>query len=263
MLEKILIKEIVGPIVIIISAFIIYFIVKKIINHSIKSKLSKIDIRRHKTINGLILNIIKYLLIIIVVLSILSIYGVNTHAFITSLGVIGVVVGLAFQDILKDLLSGISIIIENQYAVGDTVTINDFKGEVLTIGLRTTRLKAYTGEIKIIANRNINEVVNHSFSNSLAIIDVMVSYESDLEKVEEVLQEVCNKMTNQISFIKGKIQLLGIQKLDDSGIIYRMTADTKPMKHHEVERIILREIKIAFDNNKINIPYPQVVIHSA
>lgn len=263
MLEKILIKEIVAPIIIIILTIIIYLIIKKMIHRLLKLKLSKMDFRRQKTISGLILNILKYILILIAALSILTVYGVNTHAFITSLGVIGVVVGLAFQDILKDLLSGISIIIENQYGIGDTVTIHDFKGEVLTLGLRTTKLKSYTGEIKIISNRNINEVINHSFSNSLAIIDIMVSYEADLEKVEKILQEICDKMKNQIKDVRGKIQLLGIQELGDSGITYRMTAETSPMKQYEVQRALLKEIKISFDQNKIDIPYPQLVVHRA
>lgn len=260
MLEKLLIKEVVGPIIIIVVTLFIYLIIKKFINRFMKLKLAKIDNRRHKTIYTLILNIVKYILVIIAILSILTVYGVNTSALLASLGVVGVVVGLAFQDILKDLLSGISIIIENQYGIGDTVTIHDFKGEVLSLGLRTTKLKAYTGEIKIISNRNINEVINHSFCASLAIVDVMVSYEENLDQVEKVLQEVCNKVSQEDKKIKGKIQVLGVNNLGESGIEYRITAETEPMQHLEVQRILLREIKLAFDQNEINIPYNQLVI---
>ncbi len=263
MLERILIKEIIGPIIIVLATFLIYLIIKTIIRRTMKLKLAKIDYRRHKTISGLILNVIKYILIIIAILSILTVYGINTSALLASLGAIGVVIGLAFQDILKDLLSGISIIIENQYGIGDTVTINDFKGEVLEIGLRTTRLKAKTGEIKIVSNRNINEVINHSFTTSLAIVDVMVSYEEDLKKVEEVLQNVCDKVAKEVKLIKGKPQVLGINQLGESGIEYRITAETKSMQHIDVQRILLREIKLSFDQNNIEIPYNQLVIRSA
>ena len=100
---------------------------------------------------------------------------------------------------------GKSIIVEEQYKIGDTVTINDFKCEVLAIGFRTTRLKAYTGEVMIISNRNIQKVINHSFKSSKAIVDVMVSYEEDLLKVEKVLSEVCDKLSNEIKELKSKI----------------------------------------------------------
>ena len=255
MLEKILVKEVIGPIVVILSCLLIYHLIKKIISKMMKVKLSRIDQRRQKTINVLILNIIKYFL--------LSMLGVNMNAVVASLGVVGVVVGLAFQDILKDFLSGISIIVEDQYKIGDTVTINDFKGEVLAIGFRTTRLKAYTGEVMIISNRNIQKVINHSFKSSKAIVDVMVSYEEDLLKVEKVLSEVCDKLSNEIKGLKSKIEILGINELGDSGITYRIVVDTKPMKHLEIKRLILREIKMTFDKNKIDIPYNQLVIHNA
>ena len=114
MLEKILVKEVIGPIVVILSCLLIYHLVKKIISKMMKVKLSRIDQRRQKTINVLILNIIKYFLIVVAIIIILSMLGVNMNAVVASLGVVGVVVGLAFQDILKDFLSGISIIVEDQ-----------------------------------------------------------------------------------------------------------------------------------------------------
>lgn len=263
MLDKILVKEIVGPIITIVSFVLVYLIIKKIIKKMMTVKLSKINERRQKTINVLVLNIIKYFFIIVAIIIILSIFGVNMNAVVASLGAVGVVVGLAFQDILKDFLSGISLIVENQYGIGDTVTINNFKGEVLAIGFRTTRLKSYTGEIMIISNRNIQEVINHSFNASLAIVDIMVSYEEDLTRVEKVLTEVCSRMTKEIKGLRGKIEILGINKLGDSGIEYRITASTKPTKQTEIQRILLREIKLEFDKNEIDIPYNQLVIHNA
>ena len=140
--------------------------------------------------------------------------------------------------------------------------INNFKGEVLAIGFRTTRLKAYTGEIKIISNRNIQEVINHSFSTSKAIIDITVSYDEDLTKVEKVLTEVCDRMTKEIKGLKGKIEVLGINKLGDSGVEYRITVETIPLKHYEIERKILKAVKLELEQSNITIPYPQVVVHN-
>lgn len=263
MLKKILIKEIIAPILIILISWIIYIIIKKIIKRMMHFKLSNIDLRRQKTIMSLILNIIKVVLIAVAIITILSIYGINTSAIVTSLGAVSVVIGLAFQDIIKDFLAGIMIIIENQYGIGDTITINSFKGEVISLGLRTTKIRAYTGEVNIINNSSIKEVINHSSSLSLAIANVMISYEEDIEKVEKVLETLCVRLTKELDNIKGEVALLGITNLGDSGIEFRITVDTEPMKQYEVQRKLLREIKLELDNNNIEIPYNQLVIHNA
>ena len=262
-MEKILTKEIIAPILIVVFAIIIYKIISTIIKKSLKIQVYKVELRKQKTLIGLINNIIKYFIIVIAVLMILDVYSVDTKAIVASLGVIGLVIGLAFQDILKDFISGMFIIFESQYAVGDTVTVGSFKGEIVSLGLKTTRIKAYTGEIKIISNRNINEVINHSLDHSLAIVDVSVSYESDLKKVDKVLTELCDRLTEEMEDIKGPVELLGVNKLGDSGIEFRVTVMTTPLKHFEIQRKLLREIKDAFSKNKIEIPYPQVVVHNA
>lgn len=263
MLKKILIKEIIGPILIILISWILYMIIKKIIKRMMHFKLSNIDLRRQKTIMSLILNIIKVVLIAIAIVMILSIYGINTSAIVTSLGAVSVVIGLAFQDIIKDFLAGIMIIIENQYGIGDTITINDFEGEVISLGLRTTKIRSYTGKVNIINNSSIKAVINHSSSLSLAIADVMISYDEDIEKVETVLVSLCDRLTKELDNIKGAVTLLGITNLGDSGVEFRITVDTEPMKQYIVQRKLLREIKLELDKNNIEIPYNQLVIHNA
>ena len=181
---------------------------------------------------------------------------------VASLSVIGVVVGLALQDLLKDFISGVSIIIEGQYRVGDTVTINGFRGEIIGVGLKSTHIKAYTGEIMIIANRLINEVVNYNLSNSLAIVDIDVAYESNIEKVEKVLNNLCIKLTKELPYLKGDVELLGINSLESSSVRFRITALTESMKHFEIQRKMLKEIKLELDKNKIVIPYNQLVVHN-
>jgi small conductance mechanosensitive channel len=261
--KPILKKEIVGPIFIIIGALILYYLVTRLTKKLFRLKINKIDDRKNKTIVSLINNTCKYLILFIAAIMILEIYGISTKGFITSLGVVGVVAGLAIQDILKDILSGASIIVENQYAIGDTVTIGDFKGEVLSLGLRTTRLKSYTGEIKIIANRNITEVINHSMEKSLAIVDIPVSYDEDVEHVENVLNTLCETLKKENKLITGNITCLGMTSFDDSSINFRITAEVKSMQQYAVERFILKRVKITFDEENITIPYNQVVIHSA
>lgn len=260
MLEILLSKKVLGPIIIIIGFSIVYYILKNVIKKALLNKT--VDDKRKRTIISLINNLIKYFFIIIAILMILSIYGINTTALITSLGVVGVMAGLALQDILKDFLAGVSIITENQYAIGDTVTINGFKGEVISLGIKTTSIKSYTGDIKYISNRNITEVINHSKDFSLAVIEVSISYEENIEKVEKVLNKLFEKLNKEIDYLKSDIQLLGIEDLAASAVVFRITAETEPLKHFDVQRTLRKEIKQELDKNNISIPYDQLVVHN-
>lgn len=257
MLEKLLTKRVIGPIAIVVGFGILYFIFKKII----KKVLSKGD-KRKKTLISLFTNLIKYFMIIIALLMILDIYGINTSALITSLGVVGLVGGLALQDILKDFLAGIAIITENQYEIGDIVTINGFKGEVLSLGIKTTKIKSYDGDVKFISNGSITEVINHTITNSLAIINLSISYDEDADKVEKVLNNLFKKLSTEIPELTDEIKLLGIEDLGKSAIIFKIIAETKPMKHYEVARTLRKAIKEELDKNNIVIPYEQLVVHN-
>ena len=177
-------EEIYMTVIIIVVAFILEKFLKAIIKKTFnpEKKHKRFDTRKVKTIRSLLCNVVKYVIWVLAILSLLSVYGVNTAALITGLGVVSLVVGLAFQDILKDILVGASILFENWYAVGDLVKIGDFTGTVTSIGLKATRVQAYTGEIKIISNRNITEVINYSLDKSMAVVDVHVSYETDIDK---------------------------------------------------------------------------------
>lgn len=261
-IEIVFIKEVVYPIVIILLGILSYLLFSNSIKGMFKSRINKMDKRRSKTLCSLINNILKYIILIICILAILEVYNISTKGIITSLGVVGLVFGLAFQDILKDLLSGFSIIFENEFAVGDTITIGDFKGKVISLGLKTTKVQAITGEIKIFSNRNIVEVINHSLDDSYVMIDVPVAYEEKVEKVENILTTLCNKMENEIKEIK-QINLLGIDELGESAIVFKIMVKTNFKDKFEIKRKILKNIKMEFDNKKISIPYNQVVIHNA
>ena len=254
-LDKILVKEVVGPILIILISFVIYLILKGIINNLFQIKNKYIDNRKSKTINGLVNNLIKYFIIIIDIVMILDIFGVDTKTLIASLGVAGFVVGLAVQDTLKDFVAGITIILENQYRVGDTIT-------VISLGIKSTKIKAYTGEVMIIANHLIEEVINHSLDKSVAIVDIPVSYDTDIDKLESVLNKLFDKLNGNLDGLKGKISILGLQSYDDSSISFRVIVDTLPMMNYQVERELRKAIKVELDKNKIEIPFTQVVVHN-
>lgn len=252
--DIVLIKEIIAPIIIIISGIVLYQIANIIMKKSFNLKVYKIANRQKKTLFSLINNIIKYVIIAIVVLMILDVYGIETKTILASIGILGLVIGLAVQDTLRDFISGVFIILDNQYSVGDNVMINGFRGTVINLGLKTTRIKAYTGEIKVIANRNIMEVINYSKENSLAIIDVSVLYD-DMEKTEKILTELCQQLSTELSKIKGPVQFLGVNKVTKDFIEYRIIVETVPLANIEIENKIKLEVKQTLNKNKIEVTY--------
>lgn len=267
MLEKILIPKVYLPIIYAAVAFLLNSIIKKIANKIIKTKqesLSKssYNYKKIETFRVLLINIIKYAIILFTLLAMLTVYGIDVSSVLAGLGIVGIVVGLALQDFAKDIIAGISIILENQYAMGDVISVGDFKGEVIYLSLKTTRIKSWDGQVKILANRNINEVINHSMENSMAIVDVGVSYEDDIEKVEKVLNDLAIELTKTLPKLKGKVEVLGIESLADSSVVFKVIAPTVSMEHFAIQREMRKQIKLALDKNNIKIPYPQVEVHN-
>lgn len=256
-------EKVIYPLFIILGALIVYLILNIIINSKIKinTKASKHEQRSTKTLLMLIQNIIKTFVILVAILSILQVFGVNTSALIASVGALSLVVGLAFQDLLKDYLVGALIIIEKQFAVGEIVQINGIKGEVIGLTLRTTKIKSFTGEINIIPNRAVGTVTNFSLCDALVVVHASVSYESNIKKVDKVLNELSIKLRKDISEIKGEVLVDGVDSLNDSAIIYRISAPSSAKNVAIVKRKILKQIKLTFDENNISIPYPQVEVH--
>jgi small conductance mechanosensitive channel len=250
--EVIISKQVVYPVLIIFLSIIIYRILKGVINKvfSIQAKYKKLNARKQKTIYGLLSNILKYSIFIIDIIVILGILGINTAALITSVGVFSLVIGLALQDTLKDVLAGIFILIENQYAVGDIIEITGFRGEVISLGLKTTKIKAKTGEIKIIPNRNIIEVINYSLNDVIVVIDINIAYETDSKKINEVIKKIVEKLSNKIEDIKAPFTFLGIKTLGDT-LIYQISAPVSLVNKDKVYSDSLEEIKQILDENNI------------
>ncbi len=260
----ILLSEIIiVPIIIIAVGCITYYLARKIIRKLLGVKIHgiRVDARRQRTMIGLIDNIVKYFIACIVLLMILDVYGLDTKSLLASLGVVSLVAGLALQDLLKDIIAGIGIIFEDQYAVGDVVTLGDFKGTVTYLGIKSTRITAYTGEVLIIANRNIDKVINHTLENNISIIDIDVSYTSDLEKVKKVMEDVCTKLNKELK-LATEATVCGVEKLGSSGISMRLIFGSRYDDKFDYERIFRLNLKQAFDENNIEIPFTQVVIHT-
>ena len=258
-LDFILSSKFYGPIVSIVLSIFTYKIICTIIKNTNKLRTTKNN-KKKETVNNLFKSVIKYILVIINILIILEIFGVNTSKILTSIGIIGAVIGLAFQDTIKNMLSGILIILDNRYNVGDMVKINDFTGEVLSLGLQTSKIKDVNGDIYTINNASITSVINYSQANTELYLDIPFSYNEDINKLEKVLKSLVPKV-NKIENVVEGLELLGVDSFNPSDITYKVKITTKPYKHFGVKRAFFKLLKETFDKEGIEIPYTQIDIH--
>lgn len=248
-------QEVFGSIIVVVLSVIIFYIIKESALKYIREKRRKASRGQKKalTLLYLFLSILKYIIFLIDVVIILSLFGINVTAFLAGLGLFGVVIGLALQDLLKDFINGIFILLDNEYSVGDYVEIDDFKGEVVGVGLKSTKLRDYTGDIKIISNRNITEVVNLSQANSKAVVIFTFNSDENLVHLEKAMEKIIKNLDGKLEDAVGKIQYKGVEEYKDSKLSLKMTVDVKPTKHFSTENEILREAKLVFDEMNIKI----------
>ena len=122
-------------------------------------------------------------------------------------------------------MPGIAIISEDQFEIGDTIEVNDFMGEVVSVGLKTTRIKDWKGRTKIIANHQITELINYNLSNNLAVVDIGLEYKENTEELSNKLNEICKRITKKLKNIKGEVKVLGINELGESSVVYRIVVE--------------------------------------
>ncbi len=261
------ITSIIYKILIIIIIFILMMIAIKIANKFIDKMVKKqieskhkfsMDEKKANTIGILLKSLVKYSVYFLGVTTMLSIiFGPISWAF-ASVG--GVAVGLGAQSFVKDVINGIFILFEEQYSVGDYVTIDNSKGIVRAIGLRTTELRDFNGDIYIIPNGSVQVIVNHSKGDMRVLVDIGIAYEADIDTAISVINEVCSKYNKENPNITTPIEVLGVTALNDSNVNIRVVGETKPMKQWEAERELTKRIKLEFDKREIEIPYNKVQI---
>ena len=257
MIKFIMSKKFILPIVYVVLGVIIYSLIKGVINKINKNKY--ID-NRKVTIVSLIRKIIKYIIVIFVVLAILNVYGVNTSGIVASIGIAGVIIGLAVQDIVADFLAGLFILFDDKYTIGETVTINDFKGEVIGLGLMSTKIKGMSGEVLILSNSSFKSVINHSRTSTNLYINVDVSYDTKIKTLEKALNEMREEVENINGYV-GNYNLLGIQEFSSSSIKYMVTLSCKYNLQYQVKRDFNMILKRYLDKYKIEIPYTKVDVN--
>ena len=254
-------KEIYGTIIIIIISFLLYRIVKSIIDKAFIKGKNALETKRRKTAIVLLENVILYIIVILAFLVALELYGIDTKSLIAGLGVAGVVLGLALQDTVKDFIAGLAIIMDNYFVVGDYVTYNNFTGKIIALGLKTTKIQKYNGEIYTVANRNIDSIINLSQKSTNIYIEIPTAYEEKVEKVEKTIQKILKKAI-QTTDADAESSYLGISELGDSSVKYLINIHCMQEKQWQTKRDVLKIIKELYEKDNIKIPYNQIEVHN-
>ena len=263
-IESVNFMALIKSIIYIIVALIVYEIIRKIVIKGLnrnKKRLNNVHFQRVKTIQNLIISIVKYIIIIITILGILSVWGFNVTTLVAGLGLGTAIIGLAFQDLAKDIIAGFAIITEGQYEVGDTIEVDKFMGEVTSISLKTTEITNFKGAKYIVSNRYMDKMINYSNNPLLAIVDISTPYEEKTDKTEKVLNDMIEEIKDKVPNAEGELLLWGIQDLSESAVVYRISVPAKAMKHFETERYLRKQIKDHLDKAGISIPYNQIEVH--
>ena len=227
--------------------------------------LARITFRAKKalTISILIANFLKWVIAIVALFLILGAWGADTTMMLASAGVVTLIIGLGSQALVADILAGVFIVFEGDFQVGDIIIVDGWRGEVISIGIRTTRLKDAGGNIKIVNNSEIRSLINQTQELSIAKSYVSISYDARVEQVEAVIADNLEKMGKNIPGLVEGPFYKGVSELGESGVVLLIVAKCKEGDIYQVERDLNRQIKIVFDDNGIEIPFNQIVVHKA
>jgi moderate conductance mechanosensitive channel len=217
-------------------------------------------VQRARTIGLVLSNLITAGLLISAVIAILSELGIAIGALAAGAGILGAALGFGAQSLVRDFISGLFIVVEDQYGVGDFVDLGSATGVVESIGLRVTQVRDLEGTVWYVRNGEILRVGNSSQGWSRVILDLPLAYNSDLDKAKKVIEQAAAKLAETLgskSGLIGKAQVWGIQAIEVEAIVFRVVQQVRPSKKDELARLIRLEVKKAIDKAGIKLSKPQ------
>lgn len=237
-------------VILFIATRIIIRVVAKLIDRALfHREQSRINTnpRRFATVAELLKNVTSVTCNFVMVLLILSEFNFHLGPLLAGASVLGLAVGFGAQSLVKDVITGFFIILEDQFAVGDVIQTGTYKGTVELIGLRSTRIVSMNGETYILPNGMITSVTNYSFSNALAMVDLPVKNERALEDTVSLIKQALAGLQERDGNVIAVPDVLGIQSMSTSEYVIRIVAQCVPNMRSEVERTILENIKQAME----------------
>ena len=218
-------------------------------------------LKKTKGLLTILISVIKYAAVLLWLFFVLSSFGVNTTVILAGIGILSLIVGLAIQPLLADIIAGLFIVFEDVFHVGDVIVADGFRGQVKEIGMRHTQLVDAGGNVKVINNSDIRSMVNLTDQLSVVAIDMSIEYGESLERVEAIIAQNIGKIKEAIPAIVEGPFYKGVSALADSSVNLKFFAKCEEDDRFQVERDLNRQFKLLFDKNNINIPFPQVVVN--
>lgn len=220
--------------------------------------------QRVQTLLPLVRNVVFVVLAVMVILTVLSELGINIGPLIAGAGIVGLAVGFGAQTIVKDFITGFFILIEDTVAVGDIVQLGNHSGKVEAMSIRSIQLRDLSGQVHRIPFSEVTTTINKSKDFSFATFDIGVGYSENVDRVIEVIRDVGDKMVADEEYagiVDGGIDIMGVQALGDSAVVIRARIRVKPGKQFGLQRAFNRLIKLRFDEEGIEIPFPHRTLY--
>ena len=217
--------------------------------------------RKAKTISSLVRSLIKYIVIIAAIAFTLIAWGVDVASIVAGVGIITLIIGLGCQTLIQDVVSGLFIVFDDYFASGDMVIIDGFRGTVVEVGLKSTKLQDFGGNIKSITNSSITTVVNMSRMRSVVTVKLSISFNEDLERVEAIVCKECERLKEKVPNIIDGPWYKGVDAVGASSVDLLVLAFTMEDNRFQVTRDLNREFYLLFRRHNIIIPYTQVTIN--
>jgi len=254
----------VAIILFIILKFTIPLIVKKYVSRRMAGELDTEIKKRTDTLSSILVTITGVIILIIAILTILPEFGVNITTLIAGIGVGGLAIAFAAQSLVRDFITGFFILFEDQYGVGDVVTIAGISGLVEEVGLRRTILRDLEGKVHSIPNGKVEVSTNQTRIFSRVNLNISVGYGENLDKVIETINRICQEMAEDPEWKEDFIStptVLRVDNLGDSGIDIKILGDTKPSRQWDIMGELRLRIKKTFDSEGIEIPWPHTKVY--
>jgi small-conductance mechanosensitive channel len=245
---------------------LIRMLVRRVVAHEVDADdpiVKRLREQRTQTLGGLLNNVVLIVISTFAILTILNNF-VPIGPLLAGVSVVGLAVSFGAQSLVKDVINGTFILLEGQFGIGDVVRIGEASGLVERVTLRTTMLRDAEGVLHIIPNGEIKMVSNLTKNWSRAVIDVGIAYREDVDRVISVLRDLTDEFQNDEQWsplLLEPPEVLGVNQLGDSSVVIRTQVKTLPLKQWEVARELRRRIKKKFDDEGIEIPFPQVTMN--
>ena len=229
----------------------------------LKGKEDEESLKRAKTLSGLVRQFLNGLIVIIAVMTVLAALDIQIGPLLATAGVAGLAISFAAQSLIKDVINGFFIILWDQIRVGDVVEIAGRSGVVEGLNLKMTVLRSLDGNVHYIPNNLIDVITNMTREYSQFVFDVRVAFDEDVDEVIQTLKEVDEELRLDQQFsecILSPLEILGLDRFENSALVIRARTTTKPSKQWEVSREFNRRLKKAFDRKGISIPFPHLTL---